>query len=623
MKFKSKKRIFWKKFFETTSLGLAPFITFSAFVAAGCSVQENFSLLSKVNYLAIGDSVTSGFNQDTYQDFQGKMDQNGNVSGQSYPAFFAYYLQKLKKDSLVSFDNLAFSGTTVKNWLHLINPQKYPDGKISDNSLASGYSTNETLSDVEKVFGKFDKSSYPEFIEKIKKANFLTMTLGANDIFFVAAKLASFVLPGQNSDAIERLKKLVPDVDTTDKKSVEKTKQNSTTNNQKDQENSDSSKSTDDSSSTKENKPNSGILGLLGGDFSQLLKGFLTPSEPKKKEEFKKLISVYLKREVDKVFKELEKNLSNLINELKSINRNLRINLIGYNIPNSVLTKILKNLLHNEFGVEVEYFNEVIQRINSVIREVAIKNSVNYVDVYDKNVWKVGDNKYSATKFDFHPNIKGYKKIAHQLLLKLALVQDSEKQDATVSDFGKKTQFDDITNDKKTYSRVIDIDQFAKTNQEFIDKLNDNKETSASIDEETEFEKNQNKNVEPYQRTVDKFLLNIFASKILGQINVKQLLGNSSFSAFVNVEKIDKLFKTIASSTTEEGLKLAKEELKPYLNNPNEDILKVLLDGIAELLQELSEPGKEKEITFDNMFAKIIAKIFPHIKISAFLGFGG
>lgn len=128
---------------------------------------------------------------------------------------------------------MAFSGTTVKNWLHLINPQKYPDGKISDNSLASGYSTNETLSDVEKVFGKFDKSSYPEFIEKIKKANFLTMTLGANDIFFVAAKLASFVLPGQNSDAIERLKKLVPDVDTTDEKSVEKTKQNSTTNNQK------------------------------------------------------------------------------------------------------------------------------------------------------------------------------------------------------------------------------------------------------------------------------------------------------------------------------------------------------------------------------------------------------
>nr|WP_232510569.1 SGNH/GDSL hydrolase family protein [Mesomycoplasma dispar] len=279
--------------------------------------------------------------------------------------------------------------------------------------------------------------------------------------------------------------------------------------------------------------------------------------------------------------------------------------------------------MHNEFGVEVEYFNEVIQRINSVIREVAIKNSVNYVDVYDKNVWKVGDNKYSATKFDFHPNIKGYKKIAHQLLLKLALVQDSEKQDATVSDFGKKTQFDDITNDKKTYSRVIDIDQFAKTNQEFIDKLNDNKETSASIDEETEFEKNQNKSVEPYRRTVDKFLLNIFASKILGQINVKQLLGNSPFGAFVNVEKIDKLFKTIASSTTEEGLKLAKEELKPYLNNPNEDILKVLLDGIAELLQELSEPGKEKEITFDNMFAKIIAKIFPHIKISAFLGFGG
>ncbi|CNS20589.1 GDSL-like Lipase/Acylhydrolase [Salmonella enterica subsp. enterica serovar Typhimurium str. DT104] len=102
-----------RKFLRLTSLTLAPFSVFTTLISAGC-LQKN-SLLSEVNYLALGDSLTAGFNEETYRDFQGTLDKDGNLSGQSYPAYFAYYLQKLNKNSLVSYDNLAISGTTTEN----------------------------------------------------------------------------------------------------------------------------------------------------------------------------------------------------------------------------------------------------------------------------------------------------------------------------------------------------------------------------------------------------------------------------------------------------------------------------------------------------------------------------
>lgn len=298
-------------------------------------------MLSEVNYLALGDSLTAGFNEETYRDFQGTLDKDGNLSGQSYPAYFAYYLQKLNKNSLVSYDNLAISGTTTENWLYLLNPTKYPNGKMSDNPLVTNYSGNEKYNEIGSVFGDFNKDSYPGLVEKVKKANLLTMSVGANDpflaIFNEFKKWASIIKPKS-----EEAKKLL---------------------------------------------------------------------DPNERANFLAEKGMLLKAEVNKKIEEINTNLDNLIKELKALNPKLSINLIGYKLPNSGFIKILKYLLYTYAKIETDFINEIPEKINKIIRETAIKNKVNYIDVYDKSIWNDSDKNLMAKNFDFHPSIQGYKKL--------------------------------------------------------------------------------------------------------------------------------------------------------------------------------------------------------------------
>lgn len=171
-------------------------------VIAACNINQNNdnkstqfnsshklqkTLIKKVNYLAIGDSVTAGFNLDNRIDSRGNM-ENGQVSGLSYPAFFAHYLQQINPESLVSFDNLALSGTTVKNWLYLLDPTNSEYANYDKTFLKYAHNIDELThspygKQISDVFGEFKSEQYPVFIKKIKDANLLTFTLGANDLF--------------------------------------------------------------------------------------------------------------------------------------------------------------------------------------------------------------------------------------------------------------------------------------------------------------------------------------------------------------------------------------------------------------------------------------------------------
>ncbi|CNS20615.1 GDSL-like Lipase/Acylhydrolase [Salmonella enterica subsp. enterica serovar Typhimurium str. DT104] len=93
-----------------------------------------------------------------------------------------------------------------------------------------------------------------------------------------------------------------------------------------------------------------------------------------------------LKAEVNKKIEEINTNLDNLIKELKALNPKLSINLIGYKLPNSGFIKILKYLLYTYAKIETDFINEIPEKINKIIRETAIKNKVNYIDVYDKSI---------------------------------------------------------------------------------------------------------------------------------------------------------------------------------------------------------------------------------------------
>ncbi|MXR10305.1 SGNH/GDSL family surface lipase p65 [Mesomycoplasma hyopneumoniae] len=530
-----------RKFLRLTSLTLAPFSVFTTLISAGC-LQKN-SLLSEVNYLALGDSLTAGFNEETYRDFQGTLDKDGNLSGQSYPAYFAYYLQKLNKNSLVSYDNLAISGTTTENWLYLLNPTKYPNGKMSDNPLVTNYSGNEKYNEIGSVFGNFNKDSYPGLVEKVKKANLLTMSVGANDpflaIFNEFKKWASIIKPKS-----EEAKKLL---------------------------------------------------------------------DPNERANFLAEKGMLLKAEVNKKIEEINTNLDNLIKELKALNPKLSINLIGYKLPNSGFIKILKYLLYTYAKIETDFINEIPEKINKIIRETAIKNKVNYIDVYDKSIWNDSDKNLMAKNFDFHPSIQGYKKIAHQLLLKLTLDQE-EKDDSNAEELKNTTNFDDFDENKPTYSKVIDLSVFAKSNKEFLEKLNENKQTSEFIAQKSTFDTDQEAAIKDDKRTFGNIVREIVSLPIFDNFDFRELIpvSNPFVKAIIN----SYLGKPAGSLIKD--IEQLENKVKDYAR-PNIKIFDTIIDSfIRKMVAFFAELNTDQEIKEFKMSPQILFLTLRNAILSPF-----
>ncbi|WP_044278045.1 SGNH/GDSL family surface lipase p65 [Mesomycoplasma hyopneumoniae] len=530
-----------RKFLRLTSLTLAPFSVFTTLISAGC-LQKN-SLLSEVNYLALGDSLTAGFNEETYRDFQGTLDKDGNLSGQSYPAYFAYYLQKLNKNSLVSYDNLAISGTTTENWLYLLNPTKYPNGKMSDNPLVTNYSGNEKYNEIGSVFGDFNKDSYPGLVEKVKKANLLTMSVGANDpflaIFNEFKKWASIIKPKS-----EEAKKLL---------------------------------------------------------------------DPNERANFLAEKGMLLKAEVNKKIEEINTNLDNLIKELKALNPKLSINLIGYKLPNSGFIKILKYLLYTYAKIETDFINEIPEKINKIIRETAIKNKVNYIDVYDKSIWNDSDKNLMAKNFDFHPSIQGYKKIAHQLLLKLTLDQE-EKDDSNAEELKNTTNFDDFDENKPTYSKVIDLSVFAKSNKEFLEKLNENKQTSEFIAQKSTFDTDQEAAIKDDKRTFGNIVREIVSLPIFDNFDFRELIPVKN--PFVKTIINSYLGKPAGSLIKD--IEQLENKVKDYAR-PNIKIFDTIIDSfIRKMVAFFAELNTDQEIKEFKMSPQILFLTLRNAILSPF-----
>ncbi|WP_044285811.1 SGNH/GDSL hydrolase family protein [Mesomycoplasma ovipneumoniae] len=564
MKFKNVQNYPVRKRLKLISLGLLPIATAVTFVAC---VSQDSAKLQTFKYLAIGDSVTAGFNQETYRDFQGKLNsQGGGVSGLSYPSFFAHYLQKLNKDSLVSYDNLAFSGATVKNWLNLINPTKYPTGKVADNPFVpKNNDQNTKFNDLSTVFGNFNKTSYPELTQKIKSANLLTMTLGANDIFLVATKFGSLLSP-ETSGIKEEL----------DKITVESAP-----------------------ATTQETAP---------ADVKK--------KTTKKKEDLKPKIAKYIKNEISTKITEFKADLENLLKELKEINPNLHINLLPYKLPNSLLVQVLSNLFANDFGLEKDYFQKVTTEINTAIRQTAQKASVNYVDPFDAEIWNDSDTKLGATQFDIHPQVKGYKKIAEQLLLKLAT--DQSQAGVVVDNIKKSTKFTDNASGNLTYKHVLDLSSVAKTNEELLKKINDNKSENDFINEESEFEKTQSSLIKDGKRDIADSMLSVLSSNIFGKLDFKDLVKKTR--NFIATTVVRFIPESASEQSLAEILKSLEELAKPYLNNPNTDIIKVALNKVVEDLEKkVKDPKSHSKITVPSIINTIINTFVENVDLATIL----
>ncbi|WP_406614450.1 GDSL-type esterase/lipase family protein [Mycoplasma corogypsi] len=121
----------------------------------------------KVKYIALGDSITAGFDGSLPQDYPGEF-KNNRVTGASYPAFLANTFAKMNR--LESFNNYAVSGSTAIDWLQLF-------GVSAENGDARIFKGN--------ALGNIDKA---KVLRELRDANLVTLSIGFNDFLFLLIK---------------------------------------------------------------------------------------------------------------------------------------------------------------------------------------------------------------------------------------------------------------------------------------------------------------------------------------------------------------------------------------------------------------------------------------------------
>ncbi|MDQ0514041.1 lysophospholipase L1-like esterase [Mycoplasmoides fastidiosum] len=157
------------------------------------SVDENDQ--HRIRYVALGDSITAGYNGDLAGiDTSGDFDTTArNITGWSYPSYFASYIEQTQPGLIGSYHNLGLSGSTIDDWLYLLGDTVSgyrPENRFNlFNSLKEENKKYENpyQNRFDTYFGQgvdaFKQKGFTESLKKIKAANLITIALSANDFF--------------------------------------------------------------------------------------------------------------------------------------------------------------------------------------------------------------------------------------------------------------------------------------------------------------------------------------------------------------------------------------------------------------------------------------------------------
>ncbi|EXU60798.1 SGNH/GDSL hydrolase family protein [Mesomycoplasma ovipneumoniae] len=260
---------------------------------------------------------------------------------------------------------------------------------------------------------------------------------------------------------------------------------------------------------------NSNLLTLsLGANDLMEAIDFRTIAKPMQKLATKAEANFEFAQNIEIASQRIYRNLQLLIQSLRKINPNLQIVLVGYNSLSSKIIKFFEKMLTNEIGIPENYADLVIQRLNSTIKKAAKSQKVNYVDLYNESIWQEKSSEFSANDLDIHPSTKGYKKMAQDLLFKLAFEQDLEfKKDANT-----KLNWDEnyVQKDINSYRRILNLGQ----NSEILKALTVENSPEKFISEDSEVEKLTTQNVKKATQSPIENFLNVIL--------------NNNFGAFLN-----------------------------------------------------------------------------------------
>ncbi|MDW2928255.1 hypothetical protein [Mesomycoplasma ovipneumoniae] len=142
--------------------------------------KSETGLLKELKYLALGDSLSSGFDWESNLDGRGKM-TDGSISGISFPAFFANFAQSIQPNSVKSFKNLALNNSSISDWIYLLDPK---NNIISDENLVNlrsqTYNSSNFADTIRSVFENFS-GDFSNLRNEIRNANLITISIGFKD----------------------------------------------------------------------------------------------------------------------------------------------------------------------------------------------------------------------------------------------------------------------------------------------------------------------------------------------------------------------------------------------------------------------------------------------------------
>ncbi|AXE60857.1 hypothetical protein DA803_02005 [[Mycoplasma] phocae] len=314
-------------------------------------VFDQSEVSGQIDYVALGDDYAAGnnYSDNNYLLNEYNIDTE-SIQGVSYASYFANAVKELKdsKTNLRSYKNYGLSGSTIEEWLYLLNPEKYRSNAIIEKNFE--YNKNLMAANgskrLEKTFGNFENSNYNELKDSIKRANLITLSLGYND-FFATNDIFNLLLEFHNIDS----------------------------------------------------------------NLSQM----------------EEKLKAWLDR-AEQVSSFIYENYDRLLTEIRRINPNANITLVGYTNPFLKLSTIIKN----QFASNKDYVHEGLEILNKQIKAVALSNNVNFVSYYNEEQILNNPSKFSSDLFEMFPSVEGYKKLAQDLFMKLALGES--EYNAIISD---------------------------------------------------------------------------------------------------------------------------------------------------------------------------------------------
>lgn len=218
-----------------------------------------------------------------------------------------------------------------------------------------------------------------------------------------------------------------------------------------------------------------------------------------------------IKDSIDKVTSSVANDVENMIEKLKELNPNAKIFCIGYISPSNPLFETINNTFSK--------FKEIIgtplcvyfiEKLNETLKISSLLRDIFFIDVFNNKYWCENAQMLNEIFYDIHPSVKGYKKIAQDVLLKMLipshfLEKNIDRINSIIPTFNKEYVkkdlycFQPIINFKNSssYEQIIDLiyghnNQILEENSKyeneaknlvqhfFIEKSINNKDFSAS-----------------------------------------------------------------------------------------------------------------------------------------------